>query len=368
MISMKQALRGALALVLVFGVLAPTLVFAATGDVTSIEITNESPRKMSVSETATLQVMAVIEGFDNKQDVTEGVTWSTSNAAVVTIAKGKVKAVSAGEATIFAQLDGAKAQLVVQVQDKIKSIKASPNSYSFVKGSEGTLPKVTITRANGKSEDVTSEIKWTVSSSSAVLEDGKIRGITPGRVLLQGKYGSTTVKVPVAITDVITKIDVTPKALQLNIKKSKALKVVGTYANGKTINLSKQVIWTSSNNTVATVKNGTVKTLTEGQATLTGTYQDQTITVEVTVVPLLKKLITGQKKLVLSPQGSTTLSLMAQYDTGKMTVVTNSAVWTSSKPGVATVTNGKIQAVSKGKTSIVAKWGNKKVSIPVTVK
>lgn len=364
----KLALRGTLALIMALTILVPSLALAATGDVKSIEITNSSPQKMSVSETAALQVMATVEGFDNKQDVTEGVTWSTSNAAVATMVKGKVKAVAAGEATIFAEVDGAKAQLVVQVQEKIKSIKASPKSYSFVKGSESTLPKVSITRANGKEEDVTSEIVWSVSTSSAVLENGKIKGVTPGRVLLQGKYGTTIVKVPVAVTDEITKVEVTPATMQLNIKKSKALKVIGTYANGKTINLSKQVIWTSSNTNVAIVKNGAVKTLTEGQATLTGTYQNQTIKAEVTVVPLLKKLITGQKKLVLSPQGSTTLSVMAQYDTGKTTVVTNSAVWSSTKPGVATVTNGKIVAVGKGKTSITAKWGNKKVTIPVTVK
>ncbi|MET3938696.1 uncharacterized protein YjdB [Paenibacillus sp. PvP094] len=364
----KRTLRGMLALIMVCAILAPSHILAATGDVTSIEITNSSPQKLSVSQTVALKVMAEVEGFDNKQDVTAGVTWSTSNAAVATIVKGKVKAVAAGEATIHVEVDGAKAQLVVQVSEKIKSIKASPKSYSFVKGSESALPKVSIVRASGKEEDVTSEIVWSVSNAAAVVENGKIKGNTPGRVLLQGKYGSETVKVPVAITDIITKVEVTPTAMQLNIKKSKALKVIGTYANGKTINLSKQVTWTSSNNAVATVKNGTVKTLTEGNATLTGTYQDQTIKTEVTVVPLLKKLLTGQKKLVLSPQGSTTLTVMAQYDTGKTTVVTNNAVWSSTKPSVATVTNGKVVAVSKGKTSITAKWNNKKVTIPVTVK
>ncbi|MEO2205844.1 Ig-like domain-containing protein [Paenibacillus pabuli] len=364
----KLTLRGMLALILICTIMAPSHILAATGDVTSIEITNSSPQKLSVSQTVALKVMAVVEGFDNKQDVTAGVTWSTSNAAVATIVKGKVKAVSAGEATIHAEVDGAKAQLVVQVSEKIKSIKASPKSYSFVKGSESALPKVSIVRASGKEEDVTSEIVWTVSNAAAVVENGKIKGNTPGRVLLQGKYGSETVKVPVAITDIITKVEVTPTAMQLNIKKSKALKVIGTYANGKTINLSKQVTWTSSDNAVATVKNGTVKTLTEGKATLTGTYQDQTIKTEVTVVPLLKKLITGQKKLVLSPQGSAMLTIMAQYDTGKTTVVTNNAAWSSTKPSVATVTNGKVVAVGKGKTSIIAKWNNKKVTIPVTVK
>lgn len=136
--------------------------------------------------------------------------------------------------------------------------------------------------------------------------------------------------------------------------------MIGTYSNGKTVNLSKSIVWTSSNPSVASVKNGTVKALTEGQVTLTGTYQNQTVTAVVSVVPTLKKLILGQKSLVLSPQSSITLGVMAQYDTGKTTMVTSSAVWSSSKPGVATVTNGKIVAVSKGKTSITAKWGNKK--------
>ncbi|MBR2565857.1 MAG: Ig-like domain-containing protein [Paenibacillus sp.] len=364
----KWAFRSMLALVIALTVAVPSSAWAATGNVISIEIAGGSKQKMNVGETKSFQVMAKVEGFDHEQDVTGGVTWSTSNAAVVTMSKGKVKAVAAGEATIVAEVEGVKAQVVIQVQDKIKSIKASPSSYTLVKGNENTLPKVTITRANGKEEDVTSDIVWTVSKDMAVLEGGKIKGVTPGRVLLQGKYGSTTVRVPVAVTDIITKVEVTPSTIQLNLKKSKAIKVIGTYANGKTVNLSKSIVWTSSNPSVASVKNSSVKALTEGKTTLTGTYQNQNLTVEVTVVPKLQKLIMGQKNLTLSPQSTTTIGVMAKYDTGKTTMVTTSAVWSSSKPGVATVTNGKIVAVAKGKTVITAKWDNKKVTIPVTVK
>lgn len=357
-----------LALVIALTVVVPSSVWAAAGDVSSIEIAGGNPQKMNVGETRSYQVMATVENSEQKQDVTRGVTWSTSNTAVVKITKGKVKAIAAGEATIVAQVSGVKAQVVVQVQDKIKSIKASPNAYTFVKGNESTLPQVTITRANGKQEDITSDIVWTVSKSLAVIENGKIKGVTPGKVVLQGKYGSTTVKVPVTVTDIVTKIEVKPSTIQMNIKKSTALKVMGTYSNGRTINLSRSVVWTSSNPGVAAVKNGTVKGLSEGQATLTGTYQDQTITATVTVVPTLQKLIVGQKSLVLSPQSSTTLGVIAQYDTGKTMLVTGSAVWSSSKPNIATVTGGRIIAVAKGKTTITAKWGNKKVMIPVTVK
>nr|WP_261771714.1 Ig-like domain-containing protein [Paenibacillus xylanexedens] len=364
----KWSLRGMLALIIALTVVVPTSVWAASGDVISIEISGSSPRKMNVGETTSYQVLATVEGADHKQDVTGGVTWSTSNTAVVTITKGKVKAIAAGEATIVAQVSGVKAQVVVQVQDKIKSIKASPNAYTFVKGNEGTLPKVSITRANGKEEEVTSDIVWTVSSNLAVIENGNIKGVTPGKVILQGKYGSTLVKVPITVTDTISKIEVKPATIQLTIKKSSPLKVMGTYSSGKTVNLSKSVVWTSSNPGVAAVKNGTVKGMNEGQATLTGTYQGQTVTVQVNVVPTLQKLIMGQKSLVLSPQSSSALGVMAQYDTGKTLMVTGSAVWSSSKPNIATVTNGRIVAVAKGKTSITAKWGNKKVTIPVTVK
>lgn len=47
----KLALRGTLALMIALTVLVPSLALAATGDVTSIEITNSDPQKMSVSET-----------------------------------------------------------------------------------------------------------------------------------------------------------------------------------------------------------------------------------------------------------------------------------------------------------------------------
>ncbi len=364
----KWSLRGMLALIIALTVVVPTSVWAASGDVISIEISGSSPQKMNVGETKSYQVLATVEGADHTQDVTGGVNWSTSNTAVVTITKGKVKAIAAGEATIVAQVSGVKAQVVVQVQDKIKSIKASPNAYTFVKGNEGTLPKVSITRANGKEEEVTSDIVWTVSSNLAVIENGKIKGVTPGKVMLQGKYGSTLVKVPITVTDTISKIEVKPATIQLTIKKSSPLKVMGAYSSGKTVNLSRSVIWTSSNPGVAAVKNGTVRGMNEGQATLTGTYQGQTVTVQVNVVPTLQKLIIGQKSLVLSPQSSSALGVMAQYDTGKTLMVTGSAVWSSSKPNIATVTNGRIVAVAKGKTSITAKWGNKKVTIPVTVK
>ncbi|MNR50921.1 Bacterial Ig-like domain (group 2) [compost metagenome] len=90
--------------------------------------------------------------------------------------------------------------------------------------------------------------------------------------------------------------------------------------------------------------------------------------VNIKVVPNLLKLTTSEKKLVLAPGAMKTVDLIAEYDTGKTPEVTGSAVWTSSKPSVAKVTAGKIEAIAKGTTTIKAKFLTKTVTISVTVK
>ncbi|MNN83291.1 Bacterial Ig-like domain (group 2) [compost metagenome] len=85
-------------------------------------------------------------------------------------------------------------------------------------------------------------------------------------------------------------------------------------------------------------------------------------------MPKLTSLTVNEKTLTLAPGASKALVLTAAYDTGKTSSVAGSAVWTSSKTSVATVTDGKIVAVAKGSTSIKAKFGGKTVTIRVTVK
>lgn len=368
--AMKRALsrlQGWLALLLFTVVLVPSTSNAASGDITALSIVNDNPQKLTVSQTVQLKVMADIEGLTNKHDVSETVTWTTSDASIVTVTKGKAKALKGGNATLTASLKGATAQLHIQVEEKITKIQASPKSYRFAKGGVQTLPKVTITRGNGATEDVTNSVQWKMSASNAVLENGSVRGVTPGRVTLEGTYGGKTVKVPIAIEDEIVRMEVTPAVTNLNIKKSKPLKVTGYYSSGKTVNLSKQVSWVSSNPSVATVKNGSVKTLAQGEATLTGTYQNMNVVTEVRVVPLLKKLVAGNSKVTLETGNSTNVSIFALYDTGQKNVVTSNVEWTSSKPNIVTVNNGRITAVSKGKASVKAKWNKKTITINITV-
>lgn len=120
------------------------------------------------------------------------------------------------------------------------------------------------------------------------------------------------------------------------------------------------VTWTSSNPSVATVDNGTVKGVSIGTATITATVAGQTANCEVSVVyeDLIIKgndgFSTSSINLVLGEHPSE--NLKATVKDGKNENVNNATItWTSSNPSVATVDNtGKVTAVSAGKTNITA--------------
>jgi hypothetical protein len=369
MIRNNKMIHFLLVMALVFMTVLPTSAMADNEKLTAIGWENSTSIKLNVSESKQLRVMAV---YDNQTDkpveITSKAVWTSSNEKVALIKNGKVTAKKSGDAVITAKYGDFQIEAQIKVDSKILNLKLSTKSFRLSKGGESVLPTVKAVREDGTEQDVTALIQWTLSSPVAEISNGKIKGVTAGRATLKGTYLTKSITIPVAVTADIVKIEANLKSLQLNIKKVKSLQVTGTYEGGKTVNLSSDMKWESSNSSIAKVTGSKVQAVAEGSTTLTGTYQGQTVTIEVKVVPVLTKLIPSEKKLKLAPGGNASVNLTAWYDTGKSISVTNQVVWTSSKPSVATIVNGKIQAVSKGTASIKAKFATKTVTISVTVK
>lgn len=138
-------------------------------------------------------------------------------------------------------------------------------------------------------------------------------------------------------------------SVTLNKGKKVVLKVTIMPADAS----NKTVIWNSSNTSVATVtKNGTVKAVSKGTAKITATTADglKVASCKVTVKVPSKK-ITLNKKKVYIVKGSA-LSLESVI---KPAGSTDKIKWSSSKPSVATVKNGKIKAKRTGTVIVTAK-------------
>jgi len=129
----------------------------------------------------------------------------------------------------------------------------------------------------------------------------------------------------------------------------------------------KTVVWTSSDETVATVKDGVVTTLKAGEATITAKAGEQTATCVVTVKAKVIAVtgITLDKATAEVTEGES-LTLVATVAPDNATDKT--VVWSSSDETVATVKDGVVTTLKAGEATITAKAGEQTATCVVTVK
>lgn len=200
------------------------------------------------------------------KDTTDKITWKTSNKKVVTVtAKGKIKGVKAGTATITATAsNGKKATCkvtVVKSSKKSTSIKLSKKTLTVNKGAYKQL-KATITKNS------TDKITWSSSNKKVATVDknGVVVGVKKGTATITAKTSSgkkatckVTVKVPA------TKVKLNKTKVTLAKGKSVTLKATLTPTNS-----TDKLTWTTSNKKVATVTSkGKVTAVKKGTATIT---------------------------------------------------------------------------------------------------
>ncbi|MET3210836.1 UNVERIFIED_CONTAM: hypothetical protein ABIC26_003797 [Paenibacillus sp. PvR008] len=302
-----------------------------------------------------------------KKAVQSDVKWSLSNESVVKIADGKLVAVSPGSATLTATLGAIKLDIPVTVQYKVLKLTASEKKYVLVAGQEVSVPTVKAQMAGGGTLDVTNQVSWVATTAAVTVGNGKVKAVSGGNSGIKAMYLNKYVKVPVIVEGTISTLTPSLSSAEMNLKGSQSVKVIGAYTDGKKVTLSNKVKWTTSNASVAVVKGSAIKAVGIGTATITGTYQDKSFNIEVKVTPKLLKLVLSNKNLKLPNGSSQVLSVNAVYDTGTITNVTSSAVWTSSRPSIVQVSGGQVKALAYGNSSIKVVYNGKTVATSVRV-
>lgn len=295
--------------------------------------------------------------------------WESSDEEIVTVDNGKLKAKRPGQAVVTMTIRGKTDTLRVEVLEKALALLTPASEYTLVRGETVAKPAVTALLEDGTELDVTNEIEWSASSPNLLVEENQFKALlhSKSKLTLTGTYLNKKLIIPVTIEDRMTDIAIEPQVIELNPKRSQSLKVTATDSQGKQANVSRNVVWTSSDPAVAVVSGTSVKAVAEGNATLTGTYQGQTLTVVVSVVPKLDKLVLSDKSVKLAAGGTHQFKVIAYFDNGTTKDVTNEAVWTSSNVLVGTVADGKFTAIKKGTVLVKAQYKNKTISTRVTV-
>ena len=155
-------------------------------------------------------------------------------------------------------------------------------------------------------------------------------------------------------TPTLTGLTLSKSALSLEVGATQTVTVTATPSNA-----SNSVTWSTSNQSVATVTNGTIKAVGAGTATITATSTVNTsikasLTVTVTNavtpdIPTLTGITLSQSAISLAVGGSETITV-----TATPVGADNSVYWSTSDSRVATVSNGVVTAVGKGSATVTA--------------
>lgn len=199
-----------------------------------------------------------------------------------------------------------------------------------------------ILEVSGIPEDA--KVKWSSSDKSVakVNSDGEVTGIGEGVATITAtwKHDGETYTVSAEVTVVMSGITLSDYTIDsFFVGETRTLTATTSPEGGN-------VVWTSGDAGVATVsENGVVTAVGEGSTTITASFGNYTETCNVQVT--VPSISLSKTNATLYVGDSTTVA--ASTLPGSMTVS-----WSSDNSGVATVSGGKITAVSAGTTTIRA--------------
>ncbi len=242
-----------------------------------------SSSDLNLVETETAYLVASCYG----KAKTEVVAWSTSDREVAIVSnEGKVTAMSAGTATITAKAGewSATCAITVSAADPSKKpvvkIAVDPAEVTIVETRTAT---VTATYLPEDAYDQPSFEWFTSDKEVATVADGVITAVAEGEceVTVKGGNHYATVKVTV-IPDNKPTTKITLNLTEARIGKGFTEQLTVSYTPEDHTDLP-EIVWSSSDASVASVADGLVTALKAGETTITATYGSLTATCSVTV-------------------------------------------------------------------------------------
>ncbi|CAM3546345.1 Ig-like domain-containing protein [Marinicrinis lubricantis] len=319
---------------------------------------------LAVGDTFEQNALAVYSD-GSTENVSIQSSWSSENSAIASVYNGTITAKSEGTVTMLAVYKGLSQSFQVHVTKKVKALTKNTNTLDLQIG-ESQQIELTATYSDNTTEKISNAADWQSSNEKvATVLNGKVTALKSGTTTITASYGQKTVSVEVSV-DVVKRIDANVSSLSLLKEDSQPIELIATYPDGSKRDVTLTAEWSSSNDDVADVLNGTIHGYSSGEATITAAYGTKTTTITVEV-DQTRKLVVSEQNVYLKLNEAKALTLKAVYPDGSEADVTTQATWSSSNENVAYVHQGKVTGESSGSAIITASYSNKSVQIAVDV-
>ena len=306
-------------------------------------------QKVALAGAATEQLKAAVVPAEANQTV----VWKSSNESVATVDQtGKVTAVSKGAATITVSTeDGVYSQdCAVTVSNPATNLTVDQTALNLKKGEEGTV-KISLVGALAGEVDETKLALDDTGASKAfkVVDNGDgsytVTALKTGSGSFVITAGSLSQTVSVTVTNPVQKVELDKTSLSFTVGDASA-KLSATVSPADADDTT--VSWTSSDSSIATVKDGVVTPLKAGNATITVTCGDKTMTCTVTVAA---RAIAG-----VAGSDGTDVSVSAENNAAAGIAQNNSISLVVEEPtNLTDAANATISGLEQGATKVAEK-------------
>jgi hypothetical protein len=202
---------------------------------------------------------AAIWSTGDRQDVTGGVIWSSSNASVAAFegAPGVIVGKALGPATLTASLANlSDATDILVAAASLASIAVTPNTPTLAK--DTAYPFVaTGTFTDGWIEDLTPFVTWKSSNEAVATvanpnDKGLVTAVGAGNATITASFGAVAGTASVQVsTATLDAIEVTPPTPSYPMWVTHPLRATGKFSDGSTQDLTHVAVWTPSDVAVA---------------------------------------------------------------------------------------------------------------------
>jgi uncharacterized protein YjdB len=311
--------------------------------------------------------------FGPSQDITNTVTWSSSQPASASITvSGAATARSTGTTTIQASSGSVTGSTSLTVNlSNLVSVTIQPASMTIAQGTTAKLSAIGLFN-DGSTRDVSAQATWSSSNPSFATAqsngNGKVHGVSLGLASITATLplpGAQTASVNVNVTNAtIVSISVTPAISSLAPGTQITFAATGQFSDSTTQVISGDANWASSDPTVATISTttgtkGIATTVATGSVAIGATFGAVTGTAQLNVTGAnLTGIAVNPPSAVLAPASTQQYVATATYDDGTTQNVSTLVNWSSSSTSVATVTAfGQATGQSAGSATITASMG-----------
>ncbi len=305
-----------------------------------------------------------------KYDVTPEAVWTSAAPSVASVTDGLVTGRAPGRVSVSASVQGLIVSASVDVTAAtIEQLDVQPAMLTLQRGVTRQL-SATALLSDGSSLDVTAQAAWRSSAPAIVLaselpgEEGLIaaRAVGAARITasLLGRAGSVDVTVTAAT---LSSLELTPALTSLAAGTTQRFVATGVFSDQTTADLSTQVTWASSNDTVLTVTQGLARGLSAGRVTVSAAFGAVRASRDLLVSPAALVSLELDPASPSVARGLTTdVHAVGVFSDGTRQDLTAQAVWRVADASLAQVSNavstsGRVSGLLEGTTELSATVG-----------